>query len=472
MRSTELNLGAFDFPHTPLRNNQGASALLISNTIDDLTGSQLVDNLYMVNSMFLIWIIAQGILGLIENAWDQKKVRNWVFRTFAGTTPKKQRTTFRSRLRYYFWKTVAGYYFIVAIAVAFICPFVFVSSVIINEIITWSYPVSESEDAVGQVSYTSPTKNVIDINVLQWSTWVSACFVIIAAIIQKYHHAWLISIKLGCTTIVHISKWICGKESFRKEPKEMRTKENSVMENTKEFFRQCKKPFTHSWDSIRDTLLELRDYWKEFKEWHGDPIEVSTRDVARGTPSAHGYVEVKVHSVSSSEDESSLEHQYEHARPHQVPLSAFAALPAHMTLSPINSYQPKHKTRPMPPSLSQSSTIQSSHRTSPWSSETKIALSKTRSNIEDARVGRRPLQPFPRSAYSATELPSSRDSSDPNVARRHHTESIIPPQAAWAPTVLQPQQRQVALKEFPRRKSEMSSRPSIPSHANSWFEKP
>ena len=158
VRSTEPNPGAFDLPHTPLRHNQGASALLISDTIDVLTDSTVVISLYLANCLFLIWIIAQGIIGLIENQWDQKTVRNWVFRTFAGTTPKKQRTTFGSRLRYYFVKTVAGYYFIVAIVVALICPFVFVSSVIINEIFTWSWPVGESEDAVGQVSYTRPTK--------------------------------------------------------------------------------------------------------------------------------------------------------------------------------------------------------------------------------------------------------------------------------------------------------------------------
>lgn len=152
MRNTDHNLGAFDIPHTPLRHNQGASALLISDTIDILTGSKVVNRLFLVNSMFLLWIIAQGILGLIENQWDQTTVRNWAFRTFAGTTPKKQRTRFGSRLRYYFGKTVAGYYFLIAIAVAFICPFVFVSSVIVNEFSTWSWPVSESEDAVGQVS--------------------------------------------------------------------------------------------------------------------------------------------------------------------------------------------------------------------------------------------------------------------------------------------------------------------------------
>lgn len=143
-------------PHTPLRHNQGASALLISDTINALTGSKLVNSLYLVNCLFLIWIIGQGILGLIENQWDQTTVRDWVFRKFAGTTPKRQRITLGSKLRYYFGKALAGYYFLGAIAVAFICPFVFVSSVIINEFATWSWPVSESEDAVGQVSSWNP----------------------------------------------------------------------------------------------------------------------------------------------------------------------------------------------------------------------------------------------------------------------------------------------------------------------------
>lgn len=160
MSSTNIYLGAFVLPHTPLRHNQGASALLISGTIAVLTSSPLVGRLYLVNSMFLLWIIAQGILGLIENQWTQTKVRNWAFVTFAGTTPKKRRTTFGSRLRYYFGKTVAGYYFLCAVAVAIICPFVFVSSVIINEFITWSWPVSEYEDAVGQVSRSRPTKSL------------------------------------------------------------------------------------------------------------------------------------------------------------------------------------------------------------------------------------------------------------------------------------------------------------------------
>ena len=150
--NTKSDLGAFNLPHTPMRNNQGVSAFLISDRVGKLLESPLVNRLYGANSLFLIWIIAQGILGIFENPWTLVRVRNRTFRIFAGTTPREQRATFGPRLRYYLGKTISGFFFVAAIACAFVCPFVFVSSVIINEFITWGYPVSESEDAIGQVS--------------------------------------------------------------------------------------------------------------------------------------------------------------------------------------------------------------------------------------------------------------------------------------------------------------------------------
>lgn len=241
------------------------------------------------------------------------------------------------------------------------------------------------------------------------------------------------SIKLGYATVVHTIRWICGKESFRKEPKELRTKDNSVTEDTKEFFRQCAKPLTHSWRSVLNTLHEIGDYWREFKEWHKDPVGVSTRVLARHTPSIDGSIEVKEKPASINEDESLLESQYDNATPHKVPLSTFATLPSHMSLSPIGSYRPK------PLSRSQSSIIQSSHHTSPWSSQNNIAPYKSRSNTKDANTSPRPLRPFPRSAYSYTNLPPGHEPSDPLTARRNYTEPILPPQATWACRVLQPQ---------------------------------
>lgn len=206
-----------------------------------------------------------------------------------------------------------------------------------------------------------------------------------------------------------------------------------MIEDTKEFFRQCVKPFTHSWHSILSTLHQIRDYWREYEEWHNDPVGVSTRVLARHTPSIDGSVGVKVHSVSTNESESLLESQYDNATPHKVPLSTYATLPSHMSLSPIGSYRPK------PLSRSQSSMMQSSQHTTPWSSQKNLAPYKARSNTGDAHISRHPLRPFPRSAYSYTNLPPGQDPSDPLTARRHYTEPILPPQATWAPKVLQPQ---------------------------------
>ena len=228
------------------------------------------------------------------------------------------------------------------------------------------------------------------------------------------------SIKLGCTTLVHIIKWICGKERLRRKLKVPRTKKNSVLEDTKEFYRQCAKPFT--------------DSWREFKDWHNDPVGVSKIDLVRHSASTNKSVEV--FSLHSSEEVSLQEFHLKHGTPHQVPLSAFANLPPHMTLSPIGSYRPK----PTPRSHSQSSMIESS-RHNPWASETKITPYRAGPNNGDADMSLRPLQPFPRSAYSFTEFLPSQESLDSHSPRRNLTEPLLPPQAAWAPAVLQPQRR-------------------------------
>ncbi len=220
------------------------------------------------------------------------------------------------------------------------------------------------------------------------------------------------------------------------------------MEDTKEFFRQCAKPLLHSWNSTLNALRQMRDYWREYKEWHNDPVGVSTRVLARHASSSDRPVEVKVSSISSSEDQSSLDHQYEHATPHHVPLSVFATLPPHRPLSPMGSCQSDSQPEPRPAtrSHSQSSLISSRPHTPAWSSKTTIAPCKIRPSTGDSSMGSRPLRPFPRSAYSTDDLSPSQDPSDPLTARRHCTEPIASPQAARVSTVLQLQQSELARK--------------------------
>lgn len=145
--------------------------------------------------------------------------------------------------------------------------------------------------------------------------------------------------------------------------------------------------------------------------------------------------------------------------PHQVPLSTFAKLPSHMTLSPMGSYWPKPS--PTPRSRSQSSMVKSSHHTPSEPSQSNTAIYRAKSDTGDAHIDPRSLRPFPRSAYSSTESTPSQETLYPPTARRHNTEATMPPQAAWAPTFLQPRKVQ------PLSKSEMSSRPPMPGYADS-----
>ena len=100
--------------------------------------------------MFLAFIVSQGVLGLIESQWTPAEIRNWTFRMTGGTATYHSRT-FASKCRYYFGKLVAGNFYVWTVVGALICPAVFISSVIVDEILAWGYPVNESFDAVGQV---------------------------------------------------------------------------------------------------------------------------------------------------------------------------------------------------------------------------------------------------------------------------------------------------------------------------------
>ena len=370
-----------------MRHNQGVSALLISDTVGELIDSSLVYRLYKANSLFLIWIIAQGILGIIENKSTQPEVRNWTFRTFAGTTPLWKRATFGSKLRYYFVKTIAGFYFVATIACAFVCPFIFVSSVIVNEFNTWSYPVSESEDAVGQVS-SPKAEGFVEANFFQWGTWASAAFVIIAAIIQKF------STKYKEAKVVR-RNWIWRVEIPGKQPKRSRVKMDSKVEDIKNYFHLKVK--------------DMKDSYKEFKRWYDDPVRVSQPLLP-----------------SNGEDESQLDYHYEHPK---VPLVRVR-------------HSPRSQTAPSPRSRSESPMSQSSPYTPPWSPEVPMRqYDRPRPSTRNASMGS--LRPSLGSAYSSTELFSRQGSSDRLVVPKHPTESKIPPQAAWVPTAVRPGQQVV-----------------------------
>ena len=100
---------------------------------------------------------------------------------------------------------------------------------------------------------------------------------IIAAIIQKYNHAWMESIVLGFWTLRRITKWTRGKDTLRAEAtKHERNKHNSAIERTKEFFRQLARPFIHVARSLANSWSRVELEWDDFTHWCRDPVHASS----------------------------------------------------------------------------------------------------------------------------------------------------------------------------------------------------
>ena len=111
---------------------------------------------------------------------------------------------------------------------------------------------------------------------------MGALFVVLTALIQRYHAAWVASVELGLRALVRFVKWSMGKAPLRAEPeKDLRTKDNSVIEDAKEFFRQCAIPFVYAWESLAISWLRVVDEWHDFRQWSKDPVDTSTHPQTR-----------------------------------------------------------------------------------------------------------------------------------------------------------------------------------------------
>ena len=105
-----------------------------------------------LNLVVLCFITIHGLCSLPEISLTQAALRNKVFLRLGGNRSYDRRKSLVSKARYYLGKMIALCFFLCAVVVAIASPLVFISSVIVNEINTWGYPMSEQPDAVGQVS--------------------------------------------------------------------------------------------------------------------------------------------------------------------------------------------------------------------------------------------------------------------------------------------------------------------------------
>lgn len=144
--------GAASLANAPFRKDQGLQAFIYSDVTDKLTSSEFVWAAYSINALFIGFIILQGLLGLIQTNFTQAEFRNNLFLLLGGQKPYVERSNTRSKARYHAARCIALSFFAGSTTVALIAPAIFISSLIINEIVAFGYPVGESSDAVGQVN--------------------------------------------------------------------------------------------------------------------------------------------------------------------------------------------------------------------------------------------------------------------------------------------------------------------------------
>jgi hypothetical protein len=268
-------------PATPMRKHANMVPSL-ERTISELANySRPLQNLYRFDEFVLAVIVAQGILGLIESQFSQAEVRNLVFRVlyaeprdfiillFEGerqekllkklgmqNASQKPMTSLRWKLQFHFARLVAAAFFVFAVFFAVLALAVFVTNVITQEIYLTFWPVSERSDAVGA-----------------WSIWVGAAFVIIAAIIVRYHASWMKSLVVLFRAFWRVVAWADNERHVRFQSND--PEPEKVRHRVKAFFSEVAIPFVHGWYSTRRAFWTLSYTMQTFAEWFNDPIELS-----------------------------------------------------------------------------------------------------------------------------------------------------------------------------------------------------
>jgi hypothetical protein len=268
-------------PSTPMRKYANMVPMLERSISQLANSSRPLQNLYKFDEFVLAIIVGQGILGLIESQFTQAEVRNLVFRVlyaeprdfiillFEGerqekllkklgmqNASKKPKTSLRWRLQFQFARLVAAAFFVFAMFFAVLALAVFVTNVITQEIYLAFWPVSERSDAVGA-----------------WSIWVSAAFVLIAAVIVRYHASWMKSLVVLFQAFWRLVAWAGNERHVRFQSND--PEPETIRHRVKAFFSEVAIPFVHAWYSTRRAFWTMSYTMRTFAEWFNDPIELS-----------------------------------------------------------------------------------------------------------------------------------------------------------------------------------------------------
>lgn len=228
-------------PSAPLRSSTNMVAFLGRKVADKGVEKDAFWRLLKINLFALAFTILHGAVGILTCRSSQAGVRNALFRLLNKGSAGLQKTTLR-KLQTFFAKFVAANFYIFAILGAFICPMVFVVTIVVNELLVNALPVSEHSDAVGA-----------------WSSWVAATFVLLAGGVARYHNAIMASLTTGLKATGRLFGF--GK---RKQPPRQSTSKGKPFRGRINYAFSLK---VHIWNTIRFGAWSIKVGFTMFFEW-------------------------------------------------------------------------------------------------------------------------------------------------------------------------------------------------------------
>lgn len=217
-------------------------------------------------------IVLYGAFGLLHNQFSLREMRNLLLR-FCDMHPRELKSlwtmargkernprsiscinestrTGLRKMQRCFAKTVALLFFLLGLFLTSICPFIFLSIVVLGELDMEQYPESEGNDAVGA-----------------WSPWVGAAFVLLVAVILRFQDTWeYLFISCGNWALRFV-----GVHSFDGKAEEKKVGVATV-DSTSSIKKVFWRPIMHFGKSIRRAVDSAIFVFYEFRDWIQAPV--------------------------------------------------------------------------------------------------------------------------------------------------------------------------------------------------------
>ncbi|KAF1983766.1 hypothetical protein K402DRAFT_435568 [Aulographum hederae CBS 113979] len=263
-RCSCIDFCALHNPSAPLRGSSSMVPLLARsvsyNNLDLSSG-----NLTTLVDSISVYVLFQGFIAMLEVKWSQSQIRNGVFHFLSrlgrrnaeysniaapNERPPLSTPSHKDGIQTLIAKLIASSLYIGAALGGLFFPFLFLVTIITNELWLGFTPSSERSDAIGA-----------------WGSWLAAALVLTAGIIGKFHKAWFTEAHAVLESLHGL---------FRRKPPSSSQQVSaddpqSRHRHTYSVLEYCKVPYLHTWNILHVGHWTVSHRAENFVAWWNDP---------------------------------------------------------------------------------------------------------------------------------------------------------------------------------------------------------